>query len=73
MVCIKRSLLRVRSFSKGRIFESRKRGEVCVRDFDLVIILIAFFCKIEILFKAVWGAQLMMMEQYKRWGWNIEK
>ncbi len=68
IVCIKRSLLRIRSFSKGRMLVSRKRGEVWARDLDLVIILIAFFWRVEILFRAVLGAQLTMMEQYRRWG-----
>jgi hypothetical protein len=56
-------LFRVRSLSKGRMWELRNRGGVWVRALDFVIILMAFFWRVEILFRDVWGAQLTIVEQ----------
>jgi hypothetical protein len=73
MECMKRSLAWVRSFSKGKIWVSRKRGKVWEETLDLVMILIAFFRRVEILLREVWEAQLRMVGQLRRWEWNIEK
>jgi hypothetical protein len=43
MECMNRSLFKVRSFSKGRMWELRNRGGVWVRALEFVIILMAFF------------------------------
>jgi hypothetical protein len=45
------------------MWELRNNGSVCERALDLVIILIAFFWSVEILFREVWGAQLIIVEQ----------
>ena len=63
MVCMKVSFACVIKLGKGRMFKDLKSGSQCSLYCEFVISLIAFFCKSEILFRAVWLEQLVIFMQ----------